>query len=214
MRKAFLGFCAGALEKYFEAITDRPVCVDKSRGWIPEYDWLVQFHPNPKILIPVRDLRAVLSSMEKRWHAQPHRRSAETATDPTGVKMATREGRVTHWLNTRPVGGSVTDILGMAERGLLSRCHIVRFEDLTTKPQKVMDGIYDYLEEPHFTHDFENVVQVTRENDAHQPVYGDHKIRSEVKPVPLDYHDTLGKTLSNTIKQHNAAFYSLLYPEA
>ena len=212
MRKASLAFSAGALQNFLGSLTDRPVCVDKSRGWIREYDWLAEFYPNPKILITVRDLRAILSSMEKKWRKHPYLHRPELAGDVTGMKMATVESRVTYWLNAAPVGSAVMHLLGAVEGGHLHRFHIVRFEDLTTRPQQVLDGIYDYLEEPRFTHDFANVEQRTHENDALYPIYGDHVIPSEVKAVPLDYHETLGKTLSNTIKQDNAAFYSTFYP--
>ena len=212
MRKASLAFSAGALQNFLGSLTDRPVCVDKSRGWIREYDWLAEFYPNPKILITVRDLRAILSSMEKKWHKYPHLHKPENSGDPSGIKMGTVGNRVAHWLNTVPVGSMVTQLLGVAERGLLRRVHIVRFEDLTTEPQKTLDGIYDYLEEPRYTHDFAHVEQLTHENDVYYPVYGDHVIRQQVKPVPLDYYETLGKTLCHTIKEDNAAFYSAFYP--
>lgn len=212
MRKAFLGFCGGALEGFFKGLTDRPVCVDKSRGWIREYEWLAQFQPQPKILVSIRDLRAILSSMEKRWHRYPHLQPSEFSGDNTGMRMATLEARVTYWLNSPPVGTSVTRLLGAMELGHHHNFHFVRFEDLTTRPQEIMDGIYDYLEEPRFKHDFSKITQVTQENDAFYPVYGDHQIRSEVKAVPLDYHEVLGRNLSNTIKEDNSAFYSAFYP--
>lgn len=212
MRKAFLGYCAGAMQGYFSPITGKEVVIDKSRGWVKEYAWLNQFHPSPKIIVPVRDLRAILSSMEKRYHRYPHLSSGELGIDPTGMKMATVTARVTYWLNSAPVGSNVMRLLGAAERGLLPKLHIVRYEDLTSRPQKILDGIYDYLEEPRFTHDFQNVQQLTHENDSFYPVYGDHAIRQEVKPVPLDYEQTLGKALCQTIREDNAAFYNLFYP--
>src|SRR5215212_7468458 len=60
MKRAFLGFCQGGLKGYYAAVTDRPVVVDKSRGWLHHYDWLDLFHPKPKILVCVRDLRSIL----------------------------------------------------------------------------------------------------------------------------------------------------------
>ena len=211
MRKAFLGYCGGAMDGYFKAITDKEVVIDKSRGWVKDYSWLEQFWPNPKIIVPVRDLRAVLSSMEKRYQRYPHMQPADGG-DPTGMKMATLAARVNYWLNCAPVGTSVVRLLGAAERGLLPKLHIVRYEDLTARPQLVLDGIYDYLEEPRYTHDFTNVKQETSENDNFYPVYADHVIRQEVKALPLDYLQVLGKDLCATIRTHNAKFYSLFYP--
>lgn len=55
MRLAFQGYCRGALRGFFEGSTERPVCVDKSRGWLPYYDWLCEIQPQPKILVCVRE---------------------------------------------------------------------------------------------------------------------------------------------------------------
>jgi sulfotransferase len=212
MKKAFLGFCAGGLENYFSAITDRPVCLDTARGWIGEYDWLEEFYPKPKILVPIRDLRAVLASMEKRWHKFPHLHAEEYGPDVVSAQMATIEKRLGHWLNSPIVGIFAARLLGAIERGHGRHLHIVRFEDLTAQPEETLNKIYDYIEEPRFKHDFSHVQQVTQENDSYYPIYSDHTIRPEVRPVPLDYHDTLGKTISNGIKQSNEKFFSTFYP--
>jgi sulfotransferase len=212
MRQAFLGYCSGGLQGYFSSVTDRPVCVDKARAWLGEYDWLAEFSPNPKVIVLIRDLRAILSSMEKRWRKFPHLHRAELSTDPAGIKMATLENRVNYWLNSLPVGSSITKLVGALQRGQTAKFHIMRFEDLTVQPQKIMEDLYDYLEEPRFDHDFSNVLQVTQEDDSFYPIYGDHKIRNEVRPVPLDYREVLGKGLSETIKQHNPMFFSAFYP--
>jgi sulfotransferase len=212
MKTAFRGFCAGGLEAFFSTITDRPVCVDKGRGWLGEHEWLAQFHPNPKILVPIRDLRAILSSIEKLWHKYPHLHPAEFGKNPAPL-MATIENRVDYWLSTPPVGTYSMRLLGAIEQGHAGQLHIVRFEDLTTNPQEVLNGIYDYLEEPRFTHDFTRIEQVTQEDDSRYPVYADHKIRSELKPVPPDHNEVLGEALSNSIKQNNAKFFSAFYPE-
>ncbi|HEX8312081.1 MAG TPA: sulfotransferase [Chthoniobacteraceae bacterium] len=211
MRLSFQGYCRGALHGFFEGSTDRPVCVDKSRGWYGYYDWLCEFHPQPKILVCVRDLRSILSSMEKRWRKYPHLQRPDE--DPSGLKMRLAESRVAHWLNSVPVGNAITCLMGAVEAGHHRAFHIVRFEDLTTNPQQTLRGIYDYLEEEPFAHDFDNVAQTTQEDDSHYGIYGDHRIRQKVAPVPPDYHETFGKALSNTIKADNAAFYATFFPE-
>ena len=211
IRLAFQGYCRGALRGFFEGSTERSVCVDKSRGWLPYYDWLCDIQPQPKILVCVRDLRAILSSMEKRWRKHPHLQRPDE--DSTGLKMSTVQSRVAHWLNSVPVGNAITTLMGAVEAGHHRSVHIVRFEDLTTKPEQTLQRIYAYLEEVPFAHNFENVVQTTLEDDSQYGIYGDHRIRQKVAPVASDYHETLGKELSNIIKADNASFYATFYPE-
>jgi sulfotransferase len=48
---------------YFNAITDKKYVIDKSRGWSVTYDFLNWYYPEPKVIVMVRDLRAVVASM-------------------------------------------------------------------------------------------------------------------------------------------------------
>ena len=49
------------------------------------------------------------------------------------------------------------------------------------------------LEEDYFEHDFNNVEQTTSENDDIHGIPGLHIVRPEVKPVPSDALQILGK---------------------
>ncbi len=212
MKKAYLGYCRGGLEGFYAALTDRPICVDKGRGWIGFYDLLNAFYPNPKILVCVRDLRAILSSMEKLWRKNRHI-TDQNEGGGMSLTMASVDSRVIHWLNGPPVGLAAARIVNAAQTGILPKLCIIKFEELTVEPAAVMKKVYHYLEEPYFEHNFEDVRQTTTENDAFFPIYGDHRIRQAVKPVPLDYHDVLGKDISASIKRENPVFYNTIYPE-
>ena len=50
MKSGFLSFCKQGMRGYFEAITDKPYIIDKSRGWGIHYDFLNQIYPEPKLL--------------------------------------------------------------------------------------------------------------------------------------------------------------------
>jgi hypothetical protein len=45
-----------------------------------------------------------------------------------------------------------------------------------------MQRIYNYLEIPYFKHDFENVEQLTHENDIIHGIFGDHEIQPIIMP--------------------------------
>jgi sulfotransferase len=211
MKSGFMGYCRGAVQGWYEAITDKPVCVDKSRGWANYYEWLREMDPDVKILVCVRDLRAILSSMEKLWRKNKH--IADPDDVPAKMNMLTIPNRVTHWLNGRPVGVAVMVLLDAIQTGVHRHLHFVRFEELTTDPKGTMKKVYDYLQEPYFEHDFDHVEQKTVENDSLYPIYGDHKIREKVKPVPTDFYDVLGKELCARVKQDNRLFYQTLYAD-
>src|SRR5277367_4491037 len=60
MKKAFLAFSRAGMEAYFQALTDKPFVIDKSRGWGVHFDLLSMiFDDEPKIICLVRDLRQI-----------------------------------------------------------------------------------------------------------------------------------------------------------
>jgi sulfotransferase len=72
MKKAFLAFNRAGMEAYFQALTDKPYVLDKSRGWGVHFDLLsLIFDEEPKIICMVRDLRQILASMEKKFRENP-----------------------------------------------------------------------------------------------------------------------------------------------
>ena len=83
----------------------------------------------------------------------------------------------------------------------------VKFEDLCMYPDTEMMRIYNYLEIPYYKHDFDNVEQVTKEDDAVYGIYGDHKLRKEFKRQPNDYNEILGFENCERIKRHYQWFY-------
>jgi len=61
-----------AMEAYFQALTDKPYAVDKSRGWGVHFDLLQMiFNEEPKVICMVRDLRQILASLEKKFRQNP-----------------------------------------------------------------------------------------------------------------------------------------------
>ena len=83
----------------------------------------------------------------------------------------------------------------------------IRFEDLTSNPQIELDKVYDFFEVERYQHDFQNVKQLTQEDDTVHGIFGDHKIRKEVKPVPEVYNEYLGQELSQNIVNTYPWFY-------
>ena len=43
-----------------------------------------------------------------------------------------------------------------------------------------MVRIYEFLGVPHFQHDFDNIEQITQEDDEVYGIYGDHKIQQKL----------------------------------
>ena len=103
------------------------------------------------------------------------------------------EGRCGVWLEPGSVvGRPYVGIQDALTRGFRDRMHFIHFEDLTRNPTAVLAGIYRFLDEQPYAHDFEHVEQVTFEDDLVHGIKGLHDIRPAVRPVPKRAKDVLG----------------------
>jgi sulfotransferase len=172
------------LQAYFSH-TDKPVCFDKNRYWAEFLEMgasLVGGRENVKVLVTVRDLRDVLASFE-----QLYRKTSALGQLPQEAAMAlkfkTALGRVQIFIDdSQPVGRAYNAIRDAVTRGWKDRMHFIDYEDLTRKPAETLAGVYRFLGEEAHAHDFNNVEQLTFEDDF---VYGFkdlHIIRQKVEP--------------------------------
>lgn len=200
MKKGFLNFCKNGLEGFYEGVTDKKYVVDKSRGWGIHYDFLNSFYEEPKIVCMVRDPRQILSSMEKNFRKnQDKHQEIENHAEMRGN---TTQKRVIEWLNSQPVGLAFNRIQDIVQRGIDKNILFIRFEDLTENPEEEMKKVYEFFGVENYKHDFENVEQLTQEDDSVYGIFGDHNIRKKVEPLQKDYLDILGKQACDMIMQN------------
>ncbi len=189
---ALLRVMRGILESYYEDI-EKPVIFDKCRGWLSLIEMAEAVIGRPaKVLVPVRDIRDILASFEKLWRAN----SSTTQINQESAnyfKFQTVEGRVDVWMQVdQPVGLAYSRIRDAINRGYRDRMFFIEFEQLTREPQKTMEEIYKFLDEKPFKHNFEDVKQVTWEDDSVHGFKGLHDIRSKVEPIDPQWPKVLG----------------------
>ena len=193
------------LPAYYSTI-DRPVVFDKSRGW-GAYIELAEhiLDRQIKILVPVRDIVDILASFEKLYRSLSHEWQFPQEKS-NFAEWQTVEGRAGIFMrNDQPVGAAYNRIRDALSRGFADRMHFVEFESLTNMPQQAMENIYEFLEEEPFKHDFNNVEQVTEENDDIHGIPGLHVIRPKIAPVIVDAKSLIGEQAFN--KFNDAQFW-------
>jgi sulfotransferase len=188
---------SSALDAYHT--TDKEVVVDKGRGWLSLME-MVEFikGEKPKMIVPVRDLAEILSSFEMLWRKSTGK--TQWAFESADYfKAQTVEGRCDIWAEQgQPVGLAYNRLKDAISRGKTDCMLFVEFRDLTRDPAKTMERIYDFLGEEKFTHDFDNVEQVTAEDDVNvHRIPGLHTIRPKVEPVPRMAEEVLGTQLAS-----------------
>jgi len=207
MTDSFLQFCKHGMDGYANQITDKEVYLDKSRGWIHYSDLLWKINPDAKIIVMVRDLRSIVSSMEKKWRSNPE--ILDNRDNPQQQDFITIEQRVNHFLNDAPLGVAIKRLFNAIQTGTIKNMLVVNAEDFTSNPETTMKRVYGFLNIEYFDMDYSNVQQVTIENDrvADFGVYGDHTIKSNIQPLKKDYIDILGANICSQIKSGYPWFY-------
>jgi sulfotransferase len=207
MQAAFIAMCRGMAESYYEAITDRPVVCDKNRGWSHYFEWVQQWSPDPKMICMVRDLRSILASMERIYRKNRHRPLGPD--NPAQIANMTVAQRCGYWLHTQPVGLAMQRTADLFQRGLDKKILFVRYEDLCSSPQGVMDSLYGWIAEETFVHDFEHLEKQVAEDDSHFGPYGQHSVLPAIRPVkPKDWAEMLPTDVAEGIRRENAWYFT------
>jgi sulfotransferase len=207
MRQSFLNFCRKGIEGYSDVITNKEIYLDKSRGWLHYADFLWELNPDAKIIVMIRDIRSVCSSLEKKWRDNPD--ILDSRDKPNIQDFITVDQRVNHFLNDPPLGIALKRLFNANHTGALKKMLVVKAEDFSMNPEKTMRSVYEYIEEPYFELDYTNIQQVTIENDriGDFGIYGDHKIRHKIEPLEKDSNNILGNQICNQIKANFSWFY-------
>ena len=191
MKNGYLAFCKKGMDAFYEAITDKKYVIDKSRGWGIHYEFLKSVRgEEPKIICMVRDIRDVFCSMEKNFRKNPEK--ASSILDWSKMQGTTIHKRIDIWIQNPPVGMAIERLSEMIRMGIDKKILFVKYEDLCLYPDKEMIRIYSYLDVPYFEHDFDNIEQVTIEDDEVYGVFGDHTIRKQLSLTPSTAKQVLG----------------------
>lgn len=205
MKLAFQSMCKSSMQGYFNALTERPYILDKSRAWMPNYEF-IEFvtGDKPKVICMVRDLRDVFCSNEKNYRKNPHK-----SRQSFGMAEATTlPKRIDVWASGNNFLGSAIDSLNDAIRtGAINNMLLIKYENFCLYPEKAMEKVYDYLGVPFYKHDFDNVPQLTHENDQLHGIFGVHTIRNTVEMLPSDAVQILGKEVCDWIYNSYKWFY-------
>ncbi len=208
MKRRFVNACKGCIEGWFEG---SEVAIDKSRGWISYYELLEKIYTNPKIIVPVRDIRGCLADMETLWRKAPEYQ--DSRENHGEMQFVTVGNRVEHWLKSPPLGLAIERINDSIQRGNAEHFLFIRLEDLVDEPDNEMQRIYEYFEETLFQHDFNHIEQITHEDDSFHGPYGVHKVESAIFPMVENWEKVLGKELSDAVRKQYDWFYKIFYPE-
>lgn len=134
--------------------------IDKSRVWGTNFLALRSIFPESLIIVTVRDLRAVMGSIEKQHLRFP---LLDTAAAPEGKTLFQRASEM--FAPTGMVGKSVVGVEDLLRRNP-KRCLFVDYRAFCLDPNLVLDRVYAELPVDRFEHDLDNVERAESDLDA------------------------------------------------
>jgi sulfotransferase len=187
------GVLGSILQGYYSHI-DKPVVIDKDRGWIPLMSQVESVvDRKAKIIVCVRNPAEILTSFERLRKENPLFFTRADAVLREGSNISSRA-----FYYAGPDGA-----LGLSHRnlkdavtmGYLDRLLFVDYNRYCNSPKSQTKRIYDFLELPHYEHDFENIVQTEQYNDSAIGLPSLHKIKSSIDRTTVNCVEYLGLDL-------------------
>ena len=181
------------IDGYYEK-DSAEVVFNTSRNWTAFLPMMDLVRPEAKVICCVRDIFWVLDSFEVLRTKDPtlHFFNNDQSESFTKNNVYTRTNAIFE-------KGPLQIALDCLKQGFYSeynsKLHFVEYNDLASNPEKTMQGVYNFIGEPYFIHDFDNVERAYDEYDISIGQEGTHTVRKKVELInrpatlPQDLYD-------------------------
>jgi sulfotransferase len=173
----------GLFDSYYHAIHPRQLVFDTNRAWCAKLPTLSRLFPDAKIICCVRHVPWIMDSIE--------RLIRENAFELSGIfgfeSLNTVYSRVNRLATSDGLVGFALDALREAYWGEhASRLILVGYESLAKDPERTLKYLYEFINEPWFAHDFENVEYGAEDFDLALGTPNLHTVRRKVEWIDRD----------------------------
>ena len=210
LNKSYINFLRQGMRGWFEAMTNKPIVLSKSRVWIEYFSHTFAIDPNSKYLVILRDLRDIICSFDSLLWKHPVVDSA--------IKLESFEKRMEVYCTNdasnlgRPLR-ALPHLMEVAQKNPNS-FYICRHEDFNYQPRETLQHIYEWLGEENFEHDFDNIPKPDYyEHDTVYRALVSHKTGTKLKKLEPRWPKMMTERQSQTVIDNNRWYYETFYPE-
>jgi sulfotransferase len=169
----------GLFDSYYADEPADSVIFDTNRTWSAKMGTILDIFPGAKVIACVRNVAWVMDSMERLYRSDPYENTRLFGGNMARSTVYSRcEGLAQHDQLVGFAWSALREAF-YGEHG--SSLLVLDYELLAQAPHKVLPLVYDFIGEPHFEHDFENVEYDAPEFDVPLGAPGLHKVRSRVE---------------------------------
>ena len=168
----------GLFETYYADQASKDVIFDTNRQWCARLPALLDLFPKTKVIACVRNVAWVLDSIERLYRGNPYENTRlffdESERNTVYSRCETLAQR------NRLVGYAWSALKEAYYDERAGSMLVVEYDTLAQAPEQVLRLIYEFIDEPWFGHDFENVHYDAPSFDDALGISGLHRVRPRV----------------------------------
>ncbi|MDD2180730.1 sulfotransferase [Acidovorax sp. D2M1] len=169
----------GLFDSYYRKDSDKSVIFDTNRMWCAKLPTLLDLFPDAKVVACARNVAWVMDSIERQYRSNPYENTKLFGNNMGRSTVYQRlEGLAQHdqlvgfaWAALREA------FYGEHAKSIL----VIDYDLLTQAPEKVIGLLYDFIGEPRFAHDFEQLAYDAPDFDLQLGLPGLHRVRPKVE---------------------------------
>ena len=162
----------------YYSFIEKPVIFDSSRMWTKNTTLLQQLFPNTKILCCVRDIVWIINSFEIISKKNPFYTNRLVKSEFTDNVFSRSDGMMDN------NDGAIASYWIALQEGFAinpEMIYFVEYDNLCKNPENEMKNIYNFLEKPYYSHDFDDVAYSNSNFDMYCGLKDLHTIRKKVE---------------------------------
>jgi len=172
----------GLFDAYYRPQAGKAVIFDTNRAWTARLPALLDLYPDAKLLCCVRDVAWVMDSLERLVRKNAFEPSRLFGSPEERATVFSRVEALAH--RDRLVGFAWSALkeayYGEHSKSLL----LIEYDILCQRPRDTLALVYQFLGEPWFAHDFDQVEYAEPEFDAQLATPGLHTVKAKVQFTP------------------------------
>ena len=172
----------GVFDAYYDDIGEKEVVFDTNRQWSAHLSLIDALTPGAKIIACVRDPAWVMDSVEQLVRKNPFQKSRLFQNDAERATVYSRSDVLAR--HDRLIGYAWSALKEAYYSDAADKLLLVEYDILCQRPEETMKLIYQFINEPWFGHDFDNVEYSAEEFDEKLDTPGLHTVKRKVEWKP------------------------------
>lgn len=190
---------------------ERPVSIDKNRGWLRSIEATHYLDPEAKFVVCIRELSQIFGSIEN-----AHKKSIILAYRDHIPQHSEFSRSELHFSPGGVVGGPLKSLLEYIEESsnnypdLINKVYFVAYEPLITNTVQTLNNLAKFLGISEFDIDINNLKTLpASESDSHYGMKWPHKTYSSIRPMRV--HD-ISSRITKKLQEDYGWYYQNFYP--